>query len=40
MTRETKLKAQMASLARAVERLKAALERPKDEYIRDSAIQY
>ena len=29
----------MASLARAVERLKAALEQPKDEFIRDSAIQ-
>ena len=39
MTREEKLRAQMASLARAVERLKAALERPKDEFIRDSAIQ-
>lgn len=36
---EEKLRAQMASLARAVERLKAALERPKDEFIRDSAIQ-
>ena len=39
MTREEKLRAQMASLARAVERLKAALERHKDEFIRDSAIQ-
>jgi len=39
LTREEKLRAQMASLARAVERLKADLERPKDEFIRDSAIQ-
>ncbi len=30
---------QTASLARAVERLKTALERPKDEFVRDSAIQ-
>ncbi len=29
----------MASLARAAERLKAALERPKDEFVRDSAIR-
>lgn len=39
MAREDKLKAQTALLRRAVERLEVALSRPKDEFVRDSAIQ-
>lgn len=39
MPREDKLKAQIALLGRAVERLAAALARPNDEFVRDSAIQ-
>lgn len=38
MAREDKLKAQTVLLRRAVERLQMALSRPKDEFVRDSAI--
>lgn len=39
MVKQAKLEAQMALLARAVERLEKALSQPKDEFVRDSAIQ-
>lgn len=39
MERETQLKERLALFRRAVERLGEALARPKDEFLRDSAIQ-
>ncbi|GAA6755455.1 HI0074 family nucleotidyltransferase substrate-binding subunit [Thermus thalpophilus] len=39
MPGENKLAAQIALSARAVSRLESALAQPKDEFIRDSAIQ-
>lgn len=39
MPGENKLAAQIALFARAVSRLESALAQPKDEFIRDSAIQ-
>jgi RNA polymerase-binding transcription factor DksA len=37
--KEEKLKEQVALLRRAVARLASALAQPKDEFVRDSAIQ-
>ena len=39
MGKEEKLKEQVALLRRAVARLASALAQPKDEFVRDSAIQ-